>query len=183
MPTTLDSPSRSAARIRSTDLAREFPQQHARLLGIARRYFPGEADCADVVQDAYLAALRNLHRFRGQSSLGTWLHRIVVNACLMKLRSQSRRNMVAWDDNVPVAAAASAPETPWTDDLRQPLRQALGQLDEKYRTVIRLRYFEGFSTAQTAELLGTTRDAVKVRLHRGRRSLRALLARAAGLEC
>src|SRR5262249_12366935 len=60
-----------------------------RMLATARRYLPGEEDGADAVQDAFLSAFQAIDRFEGKSQLATWLHRIVVNACLMKLRSRS----------------------------------------------------------------------------------------------
>ena len=66
-------------------------RQHCgRMLAVARRFFRTEEDSADAVQDAFLAAFRSLDSFEGNSTLGTWLHRVVVNACLMKLRAQSR---------------------------------------------------------------------------------------------
>src|SRR5438445_258524 len=69
-------------------------QYGGRMLAVARRFLRSEEDAADAVQDAFLACFRSLDSFEGHSSLGTWLHRIVVNTCLMKLRSQSRRRDV-----------------------------------------------------------------------------------------
>ena len=77
-------------------------RQHCgRMLAVARRFFRTEEDSADAVQDAFLAAFRSLDSFEGNSTLGTWLHRVVVNACLMKLRAQSRRREVQIDDLLP----------------------------------------------------------------------------------
>jgi len=62
-----------------------------RMLAVARRLLRSEDDAADAVQEAFLAAFKSIDRFRGAARLSTWLHRIVVNAVLMKLRASSRR--------------------------------------------------------------------------------------------
>ena len=62
-----------------------------RMLSVARKMMPTEADAEDAVQDAFLSAFKSLERFDGRSKLTTWLHQITVNACLMKLRSKRRR--------------------------------------------------------------------------------------------
>lgn len=151
-------------------------RQHGRrLLAVARRYFACEADCADAVQDALTAAVRHLPRFHGRCRLETWLHRIVVNACLMKLRAQSRRPTVSVElDELPIQDH-HAGQTLWSNESRTAVRDALRQLSEPQRTVIQLRYFDGFNTAETAELLGLQPAAVKTRLHRSCRALRRLL--------
>src|SRR5437868_4970464 len=59
----------------------------SRMLAIARRYLRCEQDCADAVQEAFVSAFRAIDKFAGTSTLSTWLHRITVNACLMRLRS------------------------------------------------------------------------------------------------
>src|SRR5260370_11989010 len=71
------------------------------MLAVARRFLRCQEDSADAVQDAFLAAFRSLDQFAGHSSLGTWLHRIVVNSCLAKLRSKSRSRAVPIDDLLP----------------------------------------------------------------------------------
>src|SRR6516162_7917759 len=72
-----------------------------RMFAVARRLLRTEEDSADAVQDAFLAAFRSLESFEGNSALGTWLHRIVVNVCLMKLRTRSRSQEVRIDDLLP----------------------------------------------------------------------------------
>src|SRR6266702_3027209 len=72
-----------------------------RMLATARRFVRGEQDAADAVQEAFLSAYQAIDKFAGQSKLGPWLHRIVVNACLMKLRSASRRPEVSLDSLLP----------------------------------------------------------------------------------
>jgi RNA polymerase sigma-70 factor, ECF subfamily len=149
-------------------------QSGPRLLAIARRYFSCNADCADAVQDALALSVRHLSRFRGGCKLETWLYRIVVNSCLMKLRNRPRRNIVALD-NCEALPAAQKETALFREETRQLVRKAMSQLTESQRTVIQLRYFEGFNTQQTAELLGLPPAAVKTRLHRSCRALAGLL--------
>src|SRR5262245_46119317 len=76
-------------------------QNAGRMLAVARRFLRCEEDRADAVQDAFLSAFRALDSFEGQSTLATWLHRILVNVCLMKLRSRSHRYSQALDELLP----------------------------------------------------------------------------------
>ncbi len=72
-----------------------------RMLSVARRLLTQEQDSQDAVQDAFLSAFRSIHNFHGDARLATWLHRIVVNAALMKLRSKRRRPETTIDDLLP----------------------------------------------------------------------------------
>jgi RNA polymerase sigma-70 factor, ECF subfamily len=158
-----------------------------RLLAVARRFLRCEEDSADAVQDAFLAAFRSLDKFEGNSSLGTWLHRIVVNACLTKLRAQSRSRAVPIDDLLPTFDATghhTRPVPSWQEEAlsqltreetRIQVRACIDQVPEPYRTVLLLRDIEELDTEQTAEQLGITAGAVKTRLHRARQALRTLL--------
>jgi RNA polymerase sigma-70 factor, ECF subfamily len=158
-----------------------------RLLAVARRILPMEEDARDAVQDAFLFAFRSLDRFQGQARLSTWLHRIVVNAALMRLRTARRKReepldpllpaykddghhaerFATWDD--PAATIERAQN-------KALVRRLIGELPDGYRTVLLLRDIEGLDTQETAKLLETTPNAVKVRLHRARQALRTLLA-------
>jgi RNA polymerase sigma-70 factor, ECF subfamily len=158
-----------------------------RLLAVARRFLRCEEDSADAVQEAFLAAFRYLDQFEGNSSLGTWLHRIVVNACLTKLRAQSRSRAVPIDDLLPTfdeTGHHSQPVRPWgeeplshltREETRIQVRACIDRVPEPYRTVLLLRDIEELNTDQTAEQLGITAGAVKTRLHRARQALRTLL--------
>ncbi len=159
------------------------------LLTVIRRYLGCEDFCQDVLQETYLAAFRAIERFEGASKLGTWLHRIAVNAALMKLRSQKRRPEVAIEDLLPKYLEDGHRENPgpaWcvTGDSeaeareRQMLvRSAIDRLPETYRVVVLLRDIDGLDTQQTAAILETSESVVKTRLHRARQALRELLDR------
>jgi RNA polymerase sigma-70 factor (ECF subfamily) len=158
-----------------------------RMLATARRVVRNEEDAHDVVQEAFLAAFRALPDFAGQARLSTWLHRITVNAALMKLRSQRRRPELLLEDlspehgETPHVAPEQEPPFPAPDeslrrrDRHRTVRAGLARLPADYRTAIELRDLEERDTEETARLLGTTPGAVKTRLHRARQALRTLL--------
>jgi RNA polymerase sigma-70 factor (ECF subfamily) len=158
----------------------------AHMFAVARRFLRCEADSADAVQDAFLSAFRSLERFEGNSSLGTWLHRIVVNACLMKLRAHSRSRQVPLDDLLPTFDENSQTQRirSWQEgslarltreETRSQVRAYIDRLPERYRAVLLLRDIEELDTDETAQQLGITSGAVKTRLHRARLALRTLL--------
>jgi RNA polymerase sigma-70 factor (ECF subfamily) len=159
-----------------------------KMLAIAARYFHCEQDRDDAVQDAFISAFRAIGSFDGESKLGTWLHRITVNACLMKLRSRSRKPETQIDDLLPqfddtghrVHSDRAWDQDGYTrlaqKDTRQRVRDCIEQLPDSYRTVLMLRDIEGFDTAETAKQLDCSEANVKTRLHRARQALRTLLA-------
>ena len=161
-----------------------------RLLSVARRYLRSEEDARDAVQEGFVAAFRAIARFEGGSSLSTWLHRIVINACLMKLRSSRRRPETSIEDLLPkfdesghrVAEPEEWRESAETalqrSQTRRRVREAIDRLPEAYRSVLMLRDIEELSTAETARMLNVTENAVKIRLHRARQALRTLLGSA-----
>ena len=155
-----------------------------RLLAIASRLLPCEEDRADAVQDTFLCAFRSIGSFEGRSRLSTWLHRILINTCLAKLRRRSRSVEVPLDDLLPggkaepqepAAPAGSAISQLASLETRAQVRACINRLPEAYRTVLVLRDIEELDTNQTARTLGATRAVVKTRLHRARQALRTLL--------
>jgi RNA polymerase sigma-70 factor (ECF subfamily) len=162
-------------------------QNGGRMAAVARRFLWSEEDCADAVQDAFLAGFRSLNAFEGHSSIGTWLHRIVVNTCLMKLRSQSRQRQTPIDNLLPTfdeTGHHAHPVRRWDDqavsrltraETREQIRACIDRLPEPYRLVLLLRDIEELDTEQTAQHLSIAAGAVKTRLHRARQALRKLL--------
>jgi RNA polymerase sigma-70 factor (ECF subfamily) len=143
------------------------------MLAVARRFFGDTDDSADAVQDAFVSAFRAMGTFAESARLGTWLHRITVNACLMKLRSRKRRPNVSLDDRV-IPARIEEAEVHRAETCRR-VRTAVSRLPDAYRVVVQLRDFDGLDTAATAVRLGTSAEVVKTRLHRARHALKALL--------
>lgn len=159
-----------------------------RMQSVARRFLRCQEDRNDALQDAFISAFRGIDGFAGGASLGTWLHRIVVNACLMKLRSQSRRHAMPIDDLLPTfddTGHHTRSVVGWHGDpvarlsnaeTRMRVRACIDQLPESYREILLLRDIEEIDTEQTATMLGLSQAAVKTRLHRARQALRTLLA-------
>ncbi len=160
-----------------------------RMLAVARRMLGNDEDAQDVLQDAFISAFKAIGQFESQSKLGTWLHRIVANAALMKLRAKRRRPETLIDDLLPKFLAdghQAEPAVDWRlapDDAminaesRALIRKCIEELPEIYRTVLVLRDIEEFDTEATAQLLDITVSVVKTRLHRARLALRTLLDR------
>src|SRR5918993_2230345 len=159
-----------------------------RLLAVARRIVGSEEDARDAVQDAFMNAFRSLDRFEGNAKLSTWLHRIVVNAALMKLRTRKRKPEQSIETMLPSFLDDGHHEErfqSWDEPIdkvmeraenRDLVRKQIDALPEGYRTVLVLRDIEGLDTEETAKVLGLSVNATKIRLHRARQALRTLLA-------
>jgi len=160
-----------------------------RLLAVARRICGNEEDARDVLQSAYLNAFRSLRSFEGSCQLSTWLHRIVVNAALMRLRSRRRKPEDSIEALLPAFQedghhvelfsdwALPADRLLEREDVRATVRNCIAQLPDSYRQVLMLRDIEELPTDAVATMLNATPTAVKVRLHRARQALSTLLRR------
>jgi RNA polymerase sigma-70 factor (ECF subfamily) len=134
------------------------------MYALARRLMGGrDADAADVLQDAWIRALPRLTRFRGESSLRTWLCGFIVNCCRERFRGRLFESMV---DEI---------DRPSSNDLRIDLERALMSLSDGYRAVIVLHDIEGYTHREIARALGIEEGTSKSQLSRGREALRRLL--------
>jgi RNA polymerase sigma-70 factor, ECF subfamily len=159
----------------------------ARLLAVARRFLKNEEDARDAVQDAFISAFRSIQKFEAGAKLSTWLHRIVVNSALMRLRTRRRHPEEEIDALLPSFAEdghhaqevadwrISAEEMVQQSETRDLVRRSIDRLPDTYRVVLLMRDIEEMSTEETAAALGITATAVKVRLHRARQALRTLI--------
>lgn len=162
-------------------------EQGPRLLAVSRRFLRNEEDARDAVQDAFLSAFRSLAKFERTSKISTWLHRIAVNCCLMRLRTRRRKPEEPIEDFLPQFAEDGHqvhPSFSWKGsaetlleegETRRIVRDAIDRLPESYRTVLLLRDIEELTTEETAGLLDVSENAVKIRLHRARQALRGIL--------
>ena len=133
----------------------------------------------DVLQEAYAKAFRALPRFRGEAATGTWLYRIVYNACLDQLRRERRDAELPLDRPVP----ASAPDPGESAARRETLAAALAALAPDQRAAVLLVDAEGFDYPAAARVLGVRVGTLASRLSRARASLRrALAAEPEGVE-
>ncbi|MDE2261635.1 MAG: RNA polymerase sigma factor [Gammaproteobacteria bacterium] len=164
-------------------LMRRFNRQLYRL---ARAIIRDDAEAEDALQDAYLSAYRSLRQFRGDSSLATWLSRLVINQCLQRLRRHERRQNVipmtpsAADEElerIPSDAFASPDEATERAQMRDILERKIDALPESFRAVLVLRSVEELTVEETAECLGIPAETVRSRHFRARSLLREALAR------
>ncbi|MBN64627.1 sigma-70 family RNA polymerase sigma factor [bacterium] len=145
-------------------------------------------DAEEVAQDVFLTVFEKIDHFRGDSSFSTWLHRVAVNAALMRRRKSKADRSVPLDDVMPSfdeRGHLAVDIADWSQQAGDPvlareagevIEAAVEKLDEMYRTVFALRDVQGFSTEETAEILELSVPAVKSRLHRARLFLRRELA-------
>jgi RNA polymerase sigma-70 factor (ECF subfamily) len=167
-----------------SDLMRKY---NRRLFRVARSILRDDAEAEDALQDAYLQAYRALPGFRGESALGTWLTRIVMNAALVRHRKAGRLAEVialgadlAMDDEHSAEAPLDSAEQPEHAALRAQARRLIeakiDELPEAFRTVFVLRALEELNVEETAAMLGIPEATVRSRYFRARAQLRAALA-------
>lgn len=181
-----------AARMNAGDerACTDFIRDHVGMaVAVAQRILRNESDAMDAVQDAFSSFFRSLPNFRGDSKLSTWLHRIVVNAALMKRRGLQRKPETSIEELLPSfyedghrvdprpAWDASVDSGMNRGDVRELVRLKLDELPDDYPIVLVLRDIEGLATEETAKVLGDSPAAIKTRLHRARQALRTLLER------
>lgn len=152
----------------------------------ALRLMRDSDEAEGILQQTFIKACTKIGDFQGRSGLGTWLYRIATNEALMKLRRR-QAPMASIEEMGEAIQPSDLPQNlnEWPIDpaddmlnaeLRDQLDAALSALSETLRVVFVLREIQGLSTADTAEALGLSQSAVKVRLHRARLRLRELLA-------
>jgi RNA polymerase sigma-70 factor (ECF subfamily) len=173
------------AREGDADALTELYRRHERrVFNLALRTLGNPWDAADVAQEAFIKAFRNLDSFKGESRFTTWLHRIVVNAAYDLLRRRKPEPMEAdiLDDiSGPAGTAAIVGSgrggiDPAVDGLSDPLRQALMSLNEGFRFAVVLCDLLGFPYGEAAEILGVQEGTIKSRIFRAREALAAALA-------
>ncbi|MEJ7628296.1 MAG: RNA polymerase sigma factor SigM [Nocardioidaceae bacterium] len=164
-----------------SDAFAELVQRHRdRLWAVALRTTGDREEAADAVQEALVSAFRRADSFRGDAQVSTWLHRIVVNACLDRLRRQRARPtdpLPEDEDRLGALADTSARDDPVeASERRTDVLSALAQLSEEQRTALVLVDMEGYSVEEVAAMVGCAPGTVKSRCARGRVRLAPLLA-------
>jgi RNA polymerase sigma-70 factor (ECF subfamily) len=157
------------------------------LLVVARRLLRNDDEAREAVQDAFVSAFRSCSRFEGASRISTWLHRIVVNSCLMRLRARQRRVEVSIDEWLPAFLPDGHHQAAFVDwsnaahalveqqETRAIVQGCIDRLPDSYRTVLLMRDIEGIPAEEVAAALAISLNAVHIRLHRARQALRTLL--------
>lgn len=146
-----------------------------RLWAVALRTMRDPEEAADALQDALISAFRAAGSFRDESQVTTWLHRIVVNACLDRIRRRRARPTVALPDSGPGEPAETRDQMA-DRDTAMAIEAALAQLPAEQRAAISLVDLEGYSVADSARMLGVAEGTIKSRCARGRARLAITLA-------
>jgi len=166
-----------------------FERYHPKVYSLARSILKNESDAEEVAQDVFLTVVRKAGLFRGQSALYSWIYRICVNTCLMRLRKQRRNGTVPIGEYLPVFTSEGKHARQVEDwsrgierrmlekELGQLIEKYAGNLSEKYRTVFVLCDVQGFSYEEAARIMNLSVPALKSRLHRSRLYLRERLGR------
>ena len=160
-------------------------RHYQRLFRLARAVLNDDLDAEDALQEAYLSAYQSLVQFRGDASLATWLSRILLNVCTAHARREYRRRgvapMVSVETETAVIDVIADPGAPPDDSLSRAqmhaiLARKIGELPAALRRVFLMRSVEELSVASTAQSLGITEGAVRIRHFRARNLLRKHLA-------
>jgi RNA polymerase sigma-70 factor (ECF subfamily) len=194
-PASAPSPASSDAALFAAAQAGDFAsfeavvgRYHERVYRLALGMMHNGSDAEEVVQDTFLNVFRALGGFKNESSPGTWIYRVAVNAALMRLRQKRRKPLLSIEDqeaNVglpgvsPLWAVGEWARQPeerlLSKELAERIEQAIERLPEKYKLVLLLRDVEGQSNEEVAHTLGLTVPTVKSRLHRSRLFVRQAL--------
>lgn len=153
----------------------ELVRRHRdRMWAVALRTLRDPEEAADALQEAFISAFRAAASFRAESQVTTWLHRIVVNACLDRVRRRQARPTVPLPETGPGEPVADG-DAMSDRETRLVVADALASLPEEQRVPIVLVDVEGYSVADTARMLGIAEGTVKSRCARGRAKLAKLL--------
>jgi RNA polymerase sigma-70 factor (ECF subfamily) len=160
-----------------------------KVFGLALRLTGDRRDAEEILQDVFWQVVRNIHSFRAESALSTWIYRIATNASLTRLRKRRKNADVPLDEALgpPMTedGRIAQPVVDWTGlpsdeldrkELAQRLEAAINELPPEYRSVFVLRDIEGLSAEQAYDVLHLSLPALKSRLHRARLFLRKQLA-------
>lgn len=166
---------------RFPDLVKRYEQK---LYNFCLRMCREPADAEDIVQETFLNVFKYLKNFRYETKFKNWLYRIAASTCIKRRRKSkfAPERELSLDEFYPQEESEPANQVPnWAlmpldkllnNELLDQINQAVFSLPEKYRHVIVLRDIEGFSTAETSQILNLSPTNVKVRLHRARLFLR-----------
>lgn len=138
---------------------------------LALRLLGNHDDAAEATQEAYIRIVRSLRHLDEEAAFRTWMFKIVSNVCISEMRKRSRREVPS-ELEFDVADTVDVEDLATSRLFRDELERLVSELPDVYRSVVLLRDVYGLSGDETAEAMGISPGAVKVRLHRARRKLR-----------
>jgi RNA polymerase sigma-70 factor (ECF subfamily) len=132
-----------------------------RLYRIIRGFTNDHDDTDDILQETLVKAYENLDRFRGDSSLYTWLCRIAMNLAITHLRKKKLRQFISLDSVMLISRQSGPEQTVEENELKQIIQEAVKGLSEKQKAVFTLRYYDELSIAEVAEITGNSEGTIK----------------------
>jgi RNA polymerase sigma-70 factor (ECF subfamily) len=170
------------------DFQEIYALYYPKITGYLKRLV-GELDAEDAAQEALVKVSQSLDRFRGESSLSTWIYRIATNTAMDHLRKAPRKTRPLAEDDTLSTEGDRIPEDagPRLDtllirkDMNECIRGLVNELPDNYRTVLVLSDLEGFSNTEIGDVLGLSLETVKIRLHRARLALKKSMDHACSL--
>ena len=165
-----------AGRAEAFDLIVERHQRG--IYRLCYRFVHNHEEASDLSQDVFLRAYRGLRRFRGQSSLTTWLYRIGVNVCLNRMAAKAplgKSTEPIEEDQFVDTRGESASERLLRDERGARVRAAIGQLPRKQRATLIMRMYQEMSHQEIADVLGTSVGAAKANFFHALGNLKKLL--------
>ncbi len=166
-----------------------YERYYPKMFRLAMKYLKDETEAQDVVQDVFITLYERINDFRQESTLDTWLYRVCVNACLMRMRKKKREEYLELEEEILSSQKFSQEKFPedWSgiflntlsplekvfyQELLEELFQAGKEMGEARWQAFWLRNFYGYSEKELTEKLGVSLSALKSRLHRSRRFMR-----------
>ena len=143
------------------------------MYNVGFRITGNEEDAEDVLQEAFVSAFKNLNHYRGDSSFGSWVKKIVINKAINLLK---KRKWELMPENEEFDVPAEEPEQEFRPELQvEMVRNAIMQLPDGYRSVLSMYLLEGYDHQEIAEIMGITESTSKSQLNRAKAKLRELL--------
>lgn len=143
------------------------------MYNVGYRITGNEEDAEDVLQEAFVSAFKNLNNYRGDSSFGSWVKKIVINKAINLLK---KRKWELMPENEEFDVPAEEPEQEYRPELQvETVRNAIMQLPDGYRSVLSMYLLEGYDHQEIAEIMGITESTSKSQLNRAKAKLRELL--------
>lgn len=137
-----------------------------KLYWLIRKMVYSHDDANDLLQQSFMKAWSNLHNFRGDAKLSTWLYKIAVNESLSFLERERRRTTLSFDDEEASAARTATADSDLDgDELSRRLQQAIATLPDKQRLMFNMKYFDDMKYEEMSEILGTSVGALKASYH------------------
>ena len=164
----------------------------SRVFNLALRFTKNREDAEEVLQDVFTTVFRKVNRFEGKSAFSSWIYRVTVNSCFMKLRKKRRSRTIFIEDVNPrirdgwtseESSTLNAIDVTYRNQIREVVEKNVKALPDEYRGVFILRDIDGFTNVEVSKILGLTTPAVKSRLHRARALLKRKLKGYLGSVC